>query len=74
MSLETDGGLALYAAKLSGTLGKMERSMLATKVAWVSWATFTDVEGVVSAFLEGCSDADEKALPADFGRIGGYRA
>ena len=60
-----ESSLALYAAKLSGTMGKMERSTLATKVRGVSWATFTEVLEEVSTFLEGCSETDEIALLAD---------
>ena len=60
-----EGSLSLYAAKSSGTLWKMERSILATKVPRVSCAMFADVLEQVSTFLEGCFEADEIDLLAD---------
>ena len=71
MSSEMEGSLALYAAKLLGTPGKMERGMLATKVPGISWPTFAEVLEEVSPCLEGCSEADEIALLADVSRSTG---
>ena len=53
MTAEMEGSLALYAAKLCGTLGRMERSILATKVFRV-WVTFPEVPEELPVFLEGC--------------------
>ena len=57
--------MALHLARVTGTLGEVDRNILASKCPSVSWDTFAEVLAEVSDFLEKCTRKDEIALMAD---------
>ena len=65
MTTEMEQSLALYLGRISGTLGEMDRSILASKCPGVSWDTFAEVLPEVSTFLGTCTRKEEIALMAD---------
>ena len=65
MPPDAESSMALYLARVTGTLGEVDRSILASKCPSVSWDTFAEVLAEVSDFLDKCTRKDEIALMAD---------
>ena len=65
MPPEVELPMALTLARVTGTLGEVDRSILASKCPSVSWDTFAEVLAEVSTFLDKCTRKDEMALMAD---------
>ena len=65
MTPEMEHSLVLYLGRISGTLGKVDRGILASKCPRVSWDTFAEVLPEVFTSLGTSTRKEEIALMAD---------